>query len=68
MASQWETQDCGAIRVLYDWRAKPPLVQGDISRWLRKKLFGTLTIKRFDGRMINLNGRTLVTVGIKLFY
>lgn len=35
---------------------------------LRKKLFGTLAIKRFDVRMINLNGRSLVTVGIKLFY
>ena len=53
--------------VLYDRRAEPP-GSGDLSGWLRKKLFGTLAIKRFDACMINLNGRILVIVGIKLFY
>ena len=45
-----------------------PPGSGDLSGWLRKKLFGTLAIKRFDACMINLNGRILVIVGIKLFY
>lgn len=45
-----------------------PAGSGDLLRWLRKKLFGALAIKRFDARMINPNGRILVTVGIKPFY
>ncbi|SFH54718.1 hypothetical protein SAMN05216299_1218 [Nitrosospira sp. Nsp14] len=53
--------------LLYDRRANPPWFRRHIA-WLRKKLFGALAIKRFDARMINPNGRILVTVGIKPFY